>query len=61
MKTGDLVASTLDGEIGIITEVVPCPTTSKISYRVWWGHSEAGPWSLEPEGTDDVRCVDESR
>jgi len=61
MKVGDLVTSTLDGEFGIVTEFVPHPTTGEISYRVWWGHSEAGPWSLEPEGTDDVRCVDESR
>ena len=61
MKPGDLVASTLDGEIGLVTELVPHPTTGVMSYRVWWVNPEPIPWSLEPEGGSDVRCIDESR
>ena len=63
MQVGDLVASTLDGEIGIVTEYLPHPSTGAPSYRVWWANPEPIPWSLEiepAEGTD-VRVISETR
>jgi len=63
MKVGDLVASTLDGEIGIVTEYTPHPTTGVPSYRVYWVNPEPIPWSLEiePEAGTDVRVISEGR
>jgi len=63
MKPGDLVASTLDGEIGIVTERIPHPTTRVMSYRVWWTNPDPLLWSLEVEpapGTD-LEVISESR
>ena len=63
MKPGDLVASTLDGEIGIVTEHIPHPTTRVMTYRVWWVNPDPVPWSLEiePAAGTDVRVISESR
>ena len=63
MKVGDLVASTLDGEIGIVTEYIPHPITGAMTYRVVWNDPFPVPWSLEIEPTEgtDVRVISESR
>ena len=61
MNVGELVVSARDGEIGIITELVPHPTTGAMSYLVWWSNPAPVPWSLERANGNDVRCADERR
>jgi hypothetical protein len=63
VKVGDLVASTLDGEIGIVTERIPHPTTRVMSYRVWWTNPDPVCWSLEiePAPGTDLEIISASR